>query len=88
METNSDNTINETNKIMEEYKENPPATQYRPEINTGSNDSVLKKGNINKIIGEFNHGSDNPFDLAKPMLNGNYVYKRIAIRNNNPEVVK
>ena len=41
-----------------------------------------------EIIGELNNGSDNAFDLVKPKLNGNYVYKRIAIRNISPEVVK
>ena len=41
-----------------------------------------------EIIGEFNNGSDNPFDLVKPKLDGKYVYKRIAIRNVSPEVVK
>lgn len=33
------------------------------------------------IVGELNNGSDNEFDLVKPLLNGKYVYKRIAIKN-------
>lgn len=33
-----------------------------------------------EIIGEANHGSDNPFDLFMPMINGKLVYKRILIR--------
>jgi hypothetical protein len=33
-----------------------------------------------EIIGEANHGSDNPFDLFKPTINGKLVYKRILIR--------
>lgn len=32
------------------------------------------------IIGEANHGSDNPFDLFKPTINGKLIYKRILIR--------
>ena len=32
------------------------------------------------IIGEFNHGSDNVYDLAKPTINGKEIYPRIAIR--------
>ena len=37
------------------------------------------------IVGELNNGSDNEFDLVKPLLNGKYVYKRIAIRNRHPK---
>ena len=33
-----------------------------------------------EIVGEFNHGCDGEFDLAKPSINGKSVYKRIAIR--------
>ena len=33
-----------------------------------------------EIVGEFNHGSDNDFDLAKPSINGVELYPRIAIR--------
>lgn len=33
-----------------------------------------------EIVGEFNHGSDNDFDLAKPVINGKELYPRIAIR--------
>ena len=33
-----------------------------------------------EIIGEFNHGSDNEFDLAKPAINGKDLFPRIAIR--------
>ena len=33
-----------------------------------------------EIIGEFNHGSDNEFDLAKPVINGKMLFPRIAIR--------
>ncbi|MBR6044106.1 MAG: adenine-specific methyltransferase EcoRI family protein [Ruminococcus sp.] len=32
------------------------------------------------IVGEFNHGIDGEFDLAKPMINGKLIYKRIAIK--------
>ena len=33
-----------------------------------------------EIVGEANHGSDNPFDLFKPILNGKEMYKRILVR--------
>lgn len=33
-----------------------------------------------EIIGEFNHGCDSEYDLAKPILNGKELYPRIAIR--------
>ena len=32
------------------------------------------------IIGLFNHGSDGPYDLAKPIINGKERFKRIAIK--------
>ena len=36
-----------------------------------------------EIVGEFNHGSDNIFDLAKPIINGKELYPRIAIKRIN-----
>lgn len=33
-----------------------------------------------EIVGEFKHGSDGPFDLAKPIVNGSEKYMRVAIR--------
>lgn len=33
-----------------------------------------------EIIGEANHGSDNEFDLFKPVVNGKEIFKRILIR--------
>lgn len=33
-----------------------------------------------EIIGEANHGSDNEFDLFKPLINGKELFKRILIR--------
>lgn len=33
-----------------------------------------------EIIGEANHGSDNEFDLFKPLINGKAKFKRILIR--------
>ncbi len=33
-----------------------------------------------EIIGEANHGSDNEYDLFKPILNGKEVFKRILIK--------
>lgn len=34
-----------------------------------------------EIVGEANHGSDNEFDLFKPVIQGKEVFKRILIRN-------
>lgn len=34
-----------------------------------------------KIVGEANHGSDNEFDLFKPIINGKEQFKRIIIKN-------
>lgn len=42
-----------------------------------------------ELIGEANHGSDNEYDLFKPVVNGKLVFKRILIRhkkNMNPEI--
>jgi len=39
-----------------------------------------------EIIGEANHGSDNEYDLFKPTINGKLLFKRILIRNKQPEV--
>jgi len=36
-----------------------------------------------EIIGEANHGSDNEFDLFKPIVNGKEIFKRILIKNKN-----
>lgn len=33
-----------------------------------------------EIVGEANHGSDNEYDLFKPMINGKEIYKRILIK--------
>ena len=38
-----------------------------------------------ELIGEMNHGCDNKYDLAKPMVNGEEKYCRILIRNKHPE---
>lgn len=34
-----------------------------------------------EIVGEANHGSDGPWDLFKPIMNGKNEYKRLVIRN-------
>lgn len=34
-----------------------------------------------EIVGEANHGSDNEYDLFKPIVNGKQIFKRILIRN-------
>lgn len=38
-----------------------------------------------EIIGEFNHGCDSEYDLAKPILEGKELYPRIAIRHRKEE---
>lgn len=38
-----------------------------------------------EIIGEANHGSDNEFDLFKPVINGKETFKRILIRKRKRE---
>lgn len=45
--------------------------------------SFLGKHNPNQfeIIGEANHGSDNQYDLFKPIVNGKELYPRILIRH-------
>ena len=44
--------------------------------------SFLGKHNPNQfeIIGEANHGSDNKYDLFKPIVNGKELFPRILIR--------
>ena len=44
--------------------------------------SFLDKYNPDQfeIVGEANHGSDNEFDLFKPLINGKAKFKRILIR--------
>lgn len=41
-----------------------------------------------EIIGEANHGSDNEFDLFKPIINGKQIFKRILIKNKKCVVKK
>ena len=38
-----------------------------------------------EIVGEANHGSDGPWDLFKPIMNGKYEYKRLVIKNKKVE---
>lgn len=40
------------------------------------------------IVGEANHGSDNEFDLFKPIINGKEQFKRILIRKKIKEMKK
>jgi hypothetical protein len=44
--------------------------------------SFLGKHDPNQfeIIGEANHGSDNEYDLFKPVINGKEIYPRILIK--------
>jgi hypothetical protein len=44
--------------------------------------TILTKFNPDQfeIVGEANHGSDNPYDLFKPLINGKEIFKRILIR--------
>ena len=41
-----------------------------------------------EIVGEANHGSDNEFDLFKPIINGKEIFKRILIKNKKCVVKK
>lgn len=41
-----------------------------------------------EIIGEANHGSDNEFDLFKPIIEGKEIFKRILIKNKKCVVKK
>lgn len=49
--------------------------------------TILKYYNDSQfeIVGEANHGSDNEFDLFKPVLNGKELFKRILIRRRQNE---
>lgn len=44
--------------------------------------TILNKYNPDQfeIVGEANHGSDNPYDLFKPIINGKEIFKRILIK--------
>jgi len=44
--------------------------------------TILNKYNPDQfeIVGEANHGSDNPYDLFKPTINGKEIFKRILIK--------
>lgn len=50
--------------------------------------TIINKYNSDQfeIVGEANHGSDNEYDLFKPTINGKLLFKRILIRNKNPEI--
>lgn len=50
--------------------------------------TIINKYNSEQfeIVGEANHGSDNEYDLFKPTINGKEIFKRILIRNKNPEI--
>lgn len=52
--------------------------------------TIINKYNSDQfeILGEANHGSDNEYDLFKPTINGKELFKRILIRNKNPEIIK
>lgn len=39
-----------------------------------------------EIIGVLNHGCDNIYDLAKPILKGKELYTRVLIRNKHPQL--
>lgn len=41
-----------------------------------------------EIIGELNHGCDNEYDFAKPVIDGTELFPRILIRNKHPEAPK
>lgn len=57
--------------------------KYNPSILADSTRERERESNLAsrfKIIGLFNNGSDGPWDLSKPIINGKQRYKRIAIR--------
>ena len=39
-----------------------------------------------EIVGEANHGSDNEYDLFKPIINGKEIFKRLLIRRKGDEL--
>ena len=41
-----------------------------------------------ELVGEANHGSDNEYDLFKPLVNGKLLFKRILIRNKKTMIEK
>ena len=41
-----------------------------------------------EIVGELNHGCDNEYDFAKPVIDGIELFPRILIRNKHPEPPK
>lgn len=47
--------------------------------------TIMQKFNPDQfeIVGEFNHGCDNQYDLAAPILNGKQLFPRIAVRRCN-----
>ena len=49
--------------------------------------TIINKYNSEQfeLIGEANHGSNNEFDLFKPLIDGKYIFKRILIKNRKPE---
>lgn len=50
--------------------------------------TIIDKYNSDQfeIVGEANHGSDNEYDLFKPTVDGKLLFKRILIKNKDPEV--
>lgn len=48
--------------------------------------TIINKYNPDQfeLIGEANHGSDNEYDLFKPLINGKLLFKRILIRKKCP----
>lgn len=50
--------------------------------------TILNKYNPDQfeIVGEANHGSDNPFDLFKPTIKGKDIFKRILIKRKDYEI--
>lgn len=49
--------------------------------------TIINKYNSEQfeLIGEANHGSDNEYDLFKPIINGKEIFKRILIRRRTSE---
>lgn len=50
--------------------------------------TIINKYNPDQfeLVGEANHGSDNEYDLFKPLVDGKLLFKRILIRNKLPVI--
>lgn len=54
---------------------NPPFSLFREYVA-----NLVERGKQFEIVGEFKHGCDSELDLAKPVINGEEKFMRLAIR--------